>query len=122
MTKDTYESHCKHLKGRLKAALTLVPTEKNGIRLRKRYIKHQGNLLLFLEDHRIPPTNNSSEQALRPSVIFRKLTNGFRSTWGRDFYASVRSIIHTGQRNGLSVYEALSKALDSPESFLLAIT
>ncbi len=29
-----------------------------------------------------PPTNNGAEQALRPSVIFRKVTNGFRSAWG----------------------------------------
>ena len=31
--------------------------------------------------HDVPPTNNVSERALRPSVIFRKVTNGFRSLW-----------------------------------------
>jgi len=122
MTKDQYFSPCEHLKVRLKACLTLIPTEENGIRLRKRYTKHQNNMLLFLEDHRVPPTNNSSEQALRPSVIFRKVTNGFRSKWGSDFYASIRSILHTGRRHGLSAYDSLTKALDSPESFLLAIS
>ncbi|MCK5719392.1 MAG: hypothetical protein KAH84_05505, partial [Thiomargarita sp.] len=29
------------------------------------------------------PTNNSSEQAIRMSTIFRKVTNGFRSEWAK---------------------------------------
>ena len=33
----------------------------------------------FLTDHAVPPTINASEQTLHPSVIFRKVTNGFRS-------------------------------------------
>lgn len=32
-----------------------------------------------LRDRDVPPTNSGSEQALRPSVLFRKVTNGFRS-------------------------------------------
>jgi hypothetical protein len=30
----------------------------------------------------VPLTNNASEQAIRTSVIHRKVTNGFRSEWG----------------------------------------
>ena len=122
MTKENYLWCCQQLKVRLKACLTLMPTEKNGIRLHERYVKHRDNMLLFLDDFRISPTNNSSEQALRPSVIFRKVTNGFRSDWGRDFYAAIRSILHTGKRHGLSAYESLTKALDSPDSFLPALS
>ena len=44
--------------------------------------KLMDNLFLFLEDAAIPPTNNSSEQAIRMSVIFRRVTNCFRSEWG----------------------------------------
>ncbi|MGF1535449.1 MAG: transposase [Elainellaceae cyanobacterium] len=35
--------------------------------------------MYFLEDETVPSTNNSSEQALRWSEVFRKVTNGFRS-------------------------------------------
>ena len=35
------------------------------------------------------PTNNESERALRPSVIFRKVTNGFRSEWRAKVYADL---------------------------------
>ena len=65
------------LNRRLKRALALVPTQEDGIRLLKRYTKIQQHLFLFLDDVTIPPTNNSSEQALRLSVIFRKFTNCF---------------------------------------------
>jgi transposase len=74
------------------------------------------NLFLFLEDTTIPPTNNASEQALRWSVIFRKITNGFRSEWGRDLFADVRSIVNTGKRQGLSAFQAILTALNPLES------
>ena len=64
------------------------------------------------EDPSIEPTNNSSERQLRPSVIFRKVTNGFRSDWGSDFFSVVRSIISTGSRQGLSPYQSIQKALN----------
>jgi transposase len=59
----------------------------------------------------IPPTNNAHEQALRWSVIFRKVTNGFRSGWGRDLFANIRSIINIGLRQGLSPFQSFFEAL-----------
>ena len=83
---------------------------------RNRYLKLRENLFLFLDDPRIPATNNSSEQAIRWSVIFRKITNGFRSEWGRDLFASVRSIVNTGKRQGLSALDSILIALDPLKS------
>ena len=59
----------------------------------------------------MPPTNNAAERALRPSVIFRKVTNGFRSLWGADVHALIRSVIGTGRLNGLSPHQAISRSL-----------
>jgi len=73
-----------NLQERLTKILDLAPQQKDGIRLQKRYGGLIDNLFLFSEDATIPPTNNSSEQAIRMSVIFRRVTNGFRSEWGRD--------------------------------------
>ena len=70
------------LKRRLGKCLELQPTHKDGVRLKNRYTKIQDTLFLFLEDASVPPTNNSSEQAIRMSTIFRKVTNGLRSNWG----------------------------------------
>jgi len=45
------------------------------------------HLLLFLDNETVPPINHSSEQALRWSVVFRKITYGFRSDWGAELFA-----------------------------------
>lgn len=99
------------LKDKLTSLLLLKPTTEDGIRLNNRYWGLQDNLLLFLEDESIPATNNASEQALRMSVIFRKVTNGFRSEWGKEMFAAIRSVINTGKRQGLSSFEAIGQAL-----------
>ena len=100
----------------LESALALCPTQEDGIRLQNRYAGLRKNLFLFLDDPRIPATNNTSEQAIRWSVIFRKITNGFRSDWGRDVFACVRSVVNTGKRQGLSMLDSILIALDALKS------
>ena len=99
------------IKRRLRRVLDLQPEQADGIRLRKRYDEIQAHLFVFLDDATVPPTNNSSEQAIRMSVVFRKVTHGFRSEWGRDLFAAVRSVINTGKRQGLSALQAIQTAL-----------
>ena len=111
-----YQYRC-DLNRRLVRCLQLQPSNKDGIRLRKRYIKIQKNLFLFLEDATIPPTNNSSERAFRMSKVFLKVTNCFRSVWGKDLFASIRSVVNTGKRQGLTALEAIQKALSPAISF-----
>jgi transposase len=110
-----YQYRCRLYRD-LEAVLALQVTQEDGIRLQKRYLDLRENLFLFLDDPSIPPTNNASEQALRWSVIFRKVTNGFRSDWGRDLFAAVRSIVNTGHRQGLSAFESILAALNPLES------
>jgi transposase len=59
----------------------------------------------------VEPTNNVSERILRPSVIFRKVTNCFRSDWGAKVYADICSIVATGRLNGRSPFAAIRAAL-----------
>ncbi|MGH7075232.1 MAG: hypothetical protein ACREFD_13650, partial [Stellaceae bacterium] len=58
-----------------------------------------------------PSTNNASERDIRPSTIFRKVTNGFRSNWGRDLYAGVRSVLNTARRQHNSPFLAIADTL-----------
>jgi len=106
-----YQYRCR-MQRELEQALALVPTHSDGMQLQKRYRDLREHLFLFLEDTTIPPTNNASEQALRMSVIFRKVTNGFRSEWGKDLFAEIRSVMNTGKRQGLSAFESISAALN----------
>jgi hypothetical protein len=50
---------------------------------------------------RRPAANNGSERALRPSAVYRKITNGFRSEWGAKFYTDIRSVVETGRRRAV---------------------
>jgi Transposase IS66 family len=66
----------------------------------------------------VPATNNDCERALRPSVIFRKVTSGFRSQWGAHAYAAAASVIATGRLHGLSALQALQAALAGRPVFM----
>ena len=68
------------------------------------------------KDATISPTNNSSKQAIRMSVIFRRVTNGFRSESGRYLFAAVRSVVNTGKRQSLMVYQSIQQALSNDGS------
>lgn len=59
----------------------------------------------------VPYTNNVSERTLRPSVIFRKVTNGFRCEWGAETYAAFRSAVSTAKANRASVLAVLQFVL-----------
>ncbi|WP_281493042.1 IS66 family transposase [Niveispirillum cyanobacteriorum] len=61
----------------------------------------------LLTDRRVPPTNNRSEQEIRPSVVFRKVTNGFRSQWGPAIHAGYRSVTGTARLYGTSAWNAI---------------
>jgi Transposase IS66 family len=71
-------------------------------------------LLVFLTRRDFEATNNESERALRPSVIFRRVTNGFRSEWGAKVYADLCSIVATGRLAGCSALAAIRDALAAP--------
>jgi hypothetical protein len=45
-------------------------------------------------------------RALRPSVIFRRVTNGFRSEWGANVYADLCSVVATGRLAGRTALAA----------------
>jgi transposase len=82
-----------------------------GRKLRKRIAANRGNLFVFVTNRRVPYTNNVSERNLRPSVIFRKVTKGFRCEWGAETYAAFRSVVSTAKVNHASVLAVLQFVL-----------
>jgi transposase len=83
-------------------------------KLQDHYLLHRDKLLTFLHYPGVPPTNNQSEQALRTSVIHRKVTNGFRSNWGANAYADLLSAIATSKIKGQRVFETLVGLMGRP--------
>lgn len=60
----------------------------------------RGNLLRFLDDPNIEPTNNRAERALRPAVIARKVSHCSKNTQGAEAFAAFTSVLRTLARNG----------------------
>jgi transposase len=111
----TIARHRRSFERRLDGLLALRPTDAEGRKLRDAvYLDCRDKLFVFLKRRDCEPTNNESERALRPSVIFRKVTNGFRSIWGARAYAALCSIVETGRRNGRSALAAIREALATP--------
>ena len=69
----------------------------------------RGNLLRFLEDPRIEPTNNRSERGLRFAVIQRKVSQCSKTEEGATAFAAFTSVIKTAMRQGKDVVEWLSR-------------
>ncbi len=66
---------------------------------------------VFLEHPDVPPTNNACEREIRPSVVFRKVTGGFRSHWGAQIHAGYRSVTGTARPHDQTALQAISQLL-----------
>jgi transposase len=72
--------------------------------------RHQ--LLVFL-DHpgRVAVTNNGCERALRPAVVQRKVTNGYRAMWAAAGEADVRTVVDTARLAGADTFAIILKTI-----------
>ncbi len=108
LSAEAYQHQVTHIDFQMDDLLKAYPEFKGSQRLWRRYRKHRDSLFVFLHRSDVPPTNNASEQALRNSVIYRKVTGGFRSEWGAQLYANLISILETARRQGRAIFETLS--------------
>jgi transposase len=69
------------------------------------------SLLIFLDHPEIAHDNNSSERELRPTTTYHKVTGGFRSDWGADLFAGIRSVVGTASRQGQNPFDAIRSTL-----------
>jgi transposase len=107
----TRREYRRKLDNALDAVMALAPTQTDGKRLRKRYARFREHLFTFLDHPEITADNNASERDLRPTATHRKVTGGFRSDWGADLFAAVRSVIGTAKRRGIDAYQAICETL-----------
>ncbi len=88
-----------------------LPDHPAARRLFRAMRRDRADLFRFVTRRDVPYTNNACERALRPSVIFRKVTGGFRAEWGATVYAAAASVIATGRLHGLTALAAIRAAL-----------
>lgn len=97
----------------LDAVLQLNLTHPEAQKLQEAYRKHRDKLFVFLEHPEVPYTNNIAERALRPAVVHRKVTGGFRSEEGARVYTVILTVTETARLRGLSVLDILRVAAGS---------
>src|SRR5918994_2029666 len=72
--------------------------------------------LLTFVDHPglVEATNNACERALRPAVIQRKVTNGYRAMWAAQGEAAVRTVVDTARLSpGTSPFSTILKTISA---------
>jgi transposase len=75
----------------------------------------RGNVLRFLADPRIEPTNNRAERMLRPAVIARKVSHCSKSGAGAHAFAAFTSVVRTLVKHGSeALVEGLYHLFQSP--------
>jgi len=107
-TLKTYEAD---LNRRLDRLIRLNPTAKAGRQIQIIIRKVRRHLFVFVTNRDLEATNNGSERALRPSAVYRKITNGFRSEWGAKLYADIRSVVETARRRSIRAIDAIRLTL-----------
>jgi transposase len=107
----TLKTYLADLNRRLTRLLALQPVHAAGRKLQRTIKAIRANLFVFMTNREIEATNNGSERALRPGAVYRKITNGFRSEWGAQFYADLRSVIETARRRSIRALDAIRLTL-----------
>jgi transposase len=72
---------------------------------------HRDWLWTFLDVEGVEPTNNSSERALRPAVIWRKLSFGTQSAKGSRFVEAILTVVETCRIQSRSPFAYLTSAI-----------
>lgn len=67
-----------------------------------------GNLVRFLHDPQVEPTNNTAEPALRPAVIARKVSQCSKNQRGAESFAAFASLCQTMRQRGIGLVGGLS--------------
>jgi transposase len=74
--------------------------------------KYQSSVLAFLEDPRIPFTNNQAEQDIRMIKVQQKISGTFRTLQGAQTFARIRSYLSTVRKHGLNVFQMIVNAIN----------
>ena len=80
--------------------------------LQAKISRARDQLLVFLAyPGKVEPTNNGSERLLRPAVVQRKVTNGYRAMWAAEGEAAIRTVVDTARLTGSSPFGTILKTI-----------
>ena len=82
-------------------------------------VNYHDDWLVFVDDARVPPTDNLAERALRPLVVLRKITFGHRSLDGGKRMAAIMTVAETARRHGHRASGVFYELFTRPSSQVL---
>ena len=101
LTRNQLSQATARFKDELPTLIQLKAPEPDIRRLSKRLLKHQNELLTFLDyPDLVSPDNNYAERLIRACAIFRKITGGFRSNTGTLNHDVLMTLAQTAHLNG----------------------
>ncbi len=107
---STLKAKKRKLDNSLAEILNADPVCEVAEKLRAKFARASPRLLTFLDlPGQVEVTNNACERALRPAVIQRKVTNGFRSMWAAEGDCAVRTVTDTAKLNGQTPFQTITK-------------
>lgn len=96
---------------RLRAILADSGSTRRGRALAEDLLRQETSLWTYVGRRGVSPTNNAAERALRPAVIWRKISYGARFPQGCQFIASILTILASAKRRGLDPRVWLTNAI-----------
>jgi transposase len=96
------------------AEIIVAPTRCDLARdLQKKFRRARDQLLTFVAfPGAVAVTNNACERDLRPAVVQRKVTNGYRARWAAEGEAAIRTVVDTARlTSGASPFSTILKTV-----------
>jgi transposase len=98
------------------AEILAAPTRCDLARdLQRKFRRARDQLLTFVAfPGAVAVTNNACERDLRPSVVQRKVTNGYRAMWAAEGEAAIRTVVDTARlTSGASPFSTILKTVSA---------
>ncbi|MGH6753229.1 MAG: IS66 family transposase [Bradyrhizobium sp.] len=110
---STLAARQRSLERRLAQILAATTTCADARDIQASFRRARDQLMTFCDfKGEVDVTNNACERALRPAVIQRKVTNGYRAMWAATGEADIRTVIDTARlARGASTYAAIAAAV-----------
>tara|TARA_B100000614_G_C14504007_1_gene475855 strand:- start:32 stop:1315 length:1284 start_codon:yes stop_codon:yes gene_type:complete len=110
---STIAAKCRALERSLADILTTPTSCELARGIQRKFERARDQLLTFAHwPGLVEATNNGCERALRPAVIQRKVTNGYRAMWAAKGEADIRTVVDTARlSSGANTFKTILKTV-----------